>query len=239
MRTHGRVEIALTEGNGNLRVDVRDNGRGISPEHQGEIFDKFHQVGDTLTDKPHGSGLGLHISRQIIEHFGGRLWVESDLGRGACFSFTVPIDRDIRAPCRASRVARGSLVTKKILIADDEPNIVAALEYLLKQRAYDVHTARDGNEALRVVEHVVPDLVLLDVMMPQTSGYEVCQIIRKRAEWRNIRIIMLSAKGRDSEVVKGLALGADLYITKPFSTRELMARIEELLGSGSPNAEAQ
>ena len=87
---HGRVEIALTEGNGNLRVDVRDNGRGISPEHQGEIFDKFHQVGDTLTDKPHGSGLGLHISRQIIEHFGGRLWVESDLGRGACFSFTVP-----------------------------------------------------------------------------------------------------------------------------------------------------
>ena len=130
-------------------------------------------------------------------------------------------------------------MTKKILIADDEPNIVAALEYLLKQRAYDVHTARDGNEALRVVEHVVPDLVLLDVMMPQTSGYEVCQIIRKRAEWRDIRIIMLSAKGRDSEVVKGLALGADLYITKPFSTRELMARIEELLGSGSRNAEAQ
>jgi DNA-binding response OmpR family regulator len=130
-------------------------------------------------------------------------------------------------------------VTKKILIADDEPNIVAALEYLLKQRAYDVHTARDGNEALRVVEHVVPDLVLLDVMMPQTSGYEVCQIIRERAEWRDIRIIMLSAKGRDSEVVKGLALGADLYITKPFSTRELMARIEELLGSGSQNAEAQ
>ena len=130
-------------------------------------------------------------------------------------------------------------MTKKILIADDEPNIVAALEYLLKQRGYDVHTARDGNEALRVVEHVVPDLVLLDVMMPQTSGYEVCQIIRKRAEWRDIRIIMLSAKGRDSEVVKGLALGADLYITKPFSTRELMARIEELLGSGSHNAEAQ
>ena len=130
-------------------------------------------------------------------------------------------------------------MTRKILIADDEPNIVAALEYLLKQRGYDVHTARDGNEALRVVEHVVPDLVLLDVMMPQTSGYEVCQIIRKRAEWRDIRIIMLSAKGRDSEVVKGLALGADLYITKPFSTRELMARIEELLGSGSHNAEAQ
>jgi signal transduction histidine kinase len=70
---------------------VRDNGRGISPEHQVEIFSKFHQVGDKLTDKPHGSGLGLHISRQIIEHFGGRLWVDSDVGRGASFSFSVPI----------------------------------------------------------------------------------------------------------------------------------------------------
>ncbi len=88
---HGRVDIALVEREGSLRVDVQDNGRGISAEHQTEIFSKFHQVGDKLTDKPHGSGLGLHISRQIIEHFGGRLWVESGAGRGACFSFTVPI----------------------------------------------------------------------------------------------------------------------------------------------------
>jgi len=94
---NGRVEISLIERGGNLQVDVRDNGRGISPEHQTEIFSKFHQVGDTLTDKPHGSGLGLHISRQIIEHFGGRLWVESDLGRGACFSFTVPTRVSARA----------------------------------------------------------------------------------------------------------------------------------------------
>jgi len=94
---NGRVEIALTERNSSLQVDVRDNGRGISPEHQAELFSKFHQVGDKLTDKPHGSGLGLHISRQIIEHFGGRLWVESDLGRGACFSFTVPTGAASRA----------------------------------------------------------------------------------------------------------------------------------------------
>ena len=94
-------------------------------------------------------------------------------------------------------------MSKKILIADDEPNIVAAIEFLLKQRGYEVHTARDGDEALRVVERVVPDLVLLDVMMPQTSGYEVCQSIRERAEWRHIKIIMLSAKGRDAEVVQG------------------------------------
>ena len=125
-------------------------------------------------------------------------------------------------------------MSKKILVADDEPNIVAAIEFLLTQGGYEVHTARDGNEALRLVESVVPDLVLLDVMMPQTSGYEVCQRIRRRDEWRHIKIIMLSAKGRDSEVIKGLALGADLYMTKPFSTRELMGRIRGLLDEGYP-----
>jgi Na+/proline symporter/nitrogen-specific signal transduction histidine kinase len=86
----GRIEIALSERSGDLRVDVRDNGPGIDAEDQEVIFDKFRQVGDTLTDKPHGSGLGLHISRKIVEHFGGRLWVESSRGRGACFSFTLP-----------------------------------------------------------------------------------------------------------------------------------------------------
>jgi signal transduction histidine kinase len=89
--TSGRVEIALAERDGALRIDVRDNGRGISPEDHDAIFSKFHQVGDTLTDKPHGSGLGLHISRQIVEHFGGRMWVESTPGTGARFSFTLPI----------------------------------------------------------------------------------------------------------------------------------------------------
>jgi len=121
-------------------------------------------------------------------------------------------------------------VPKKVLIADDEPNIVAAIEFLLKQRGYDVYTAADGGEALRAVERIVPDLVVLDVMMPQTSGYEVCQTIRRRPEWRHIKVLMLSAKGRDAEVVKGVAMGADLYVTKPFSTRELMARIDGLLG---------
>jgi DNA-binding response OmpR family regulator len=120
-------------------------------------------------------------------------------------------------------------MSRKILIADDEPNIVAAIEFLLRQRGHEVHTAPDGAVALRIVERVVPDLVVLDVMMPQSSGYEVCRNIRKRPEWRHIKIIMLSAKGRDSEVVQGLALGADLYVTKPFSTRDLMARIDGLL----------
>jgi DNA-binding response OmpR family regulator len=123
-------------------------------------------------------------------------------------------------------------VSKKILIADDEPNIVAALEFLLQQSGYEVHIAHNGEEALDLVEAHIPDLVLLDVMMPKKSGYEVCARIREHAGWRHIKIVMLSAKGREAEVSKGLALGADLYVTKPFSTRELMARIKGLLDQG-------
>ena len=120
-------------------------------------------------------------------------------------------------------------MSKKILIADDEPNIVAAVEFLLQRSGYEVHVARDGDEALKAVEDCNPDLVLLDVMMPLRSGYEVCKRIRERADWGHIKIIMLSAKGRDAEVSKGLSIGADLYVTKPFSTRDLIAKINGLL----------
>lgn len=124
-------------------------------------------------------------------------------------------------------------MNKKILVADDEPNIVIALQYLLQHGGYDVTIAHDGEEALQQIEASVPDLVLLDVMMPQRSGYEVCKQIRERADWAHVKVIMLSAKGRDAEVNKGLAIGADLYVTKPFSTRELINQINGLL-AGSP-----
>ena len=124
-------------------------------------------------------------------------------------------------------------MSKKILIADDEPNIVAALEFLLQRNGYEVHVARNGEEALKLVEDCHPDLVLLDVMMPVRSGYDVCTRIRERADWRHIKIIMLSAKGRDAEINKGLSIGADHYITKPFSTQELVAKINGLLEIGT------
>jgi DNA-binding response OmpR family regulator len=126
---------------------------------------------------------------------------------------------------------RSGNVTKKILIADDEPNIVVALEYLLQRSGYEVYIARDGDEALKQIEAQVPDLVLLDVMMPLRSGYEVCMRIRERTDWQHIKIVMLSAKGRDAEVNKGLAAGAELYITKPFSTRELVEKVKNLLAT--------
>jgi len=125
-------------------------------------------------------------------------------------------------------------VSKKILIADDEPSIVAAVEFLLQRNGYDVCVARDGEEALRLIETSHPDLVLLDVMMPRKSGYEVCMRMRERADWRDIKIIMLSARGRDAEVSRGMSAGADVYVIKPFSTRELMAKIKDLLDEGGP-----
>jgi DNA-binding response OmpR family regulator len=118
---------------------------------------------------------------------------------------------------------------RRVLIADDEPNIVAALEYLLQRSGYQVHIARNGDDALRLIEEHRPDLVLLDVMMPLRSGYDVCRRMREHEDWRHIKIVMLSAKGREVEVNKGMSLGADLYITKPFSTRELVAKIDGLL----------
>ncbi|MGB8329192.1 MAG: response regulator [Polyangiales bacterium] len=122
---------------------------------------------------------------------------------------------------------------RKVLIADDEPNIVAALEYLLRSSGYDTRVASDGEQALALLESYVPDVVLLDIMMPVKSGYEVCQRMRERPEWRHIKIVMLSAKGREAEVSKGLSLGADLYITKPFSTEELITAINGFFDRGT------
>jgi DNA-binding response OmpR family regulator len=129
-------------------------------------------------------------------------------------------------------------MAKKVLIADDEPNIVTALEFLLQKSGYEVLIAQNGEEALRQVEAFAPDLVLLDVMMPKVSGYEVCQRMRERGDWRHIKIVMLSAKGREAEVSKGLSVGADLYVTKPFSNTELVARIDGLLRAAGPPAGA-
>lgn len=124
-------------------------------------------------------------------------------------------------------------MASKILIVDDEPNIVLSLEFLMKQGGYEVRTAADGEAGLELIAAEPPNLVLLDVMMPRKNGYEVCQAIRENSAWKDIRIIMLTAKGRDVEREKGLALGADDYITKPFSTQEVVERVQEMLTTTS------
>ena len=118
---------------------------------------------------------------------------------------------------------------KKILVVDDKANIVLSLEFLMKKAGYDVRTASNGEEALAAIDADPPDLILLDVNMPTKNGFEVCETIRARNEWAHIHIIMLTAHGRDIEREKGLALGADDYLTKPFAIREVVSKVQELL----------
>jgi DNA-binding response OmpR family regulator len=121
-------------------------------------------------------------------------------------------------------------MSHKVLIADDEPNIVISLEYLMKRAGYEVSIARDGQEAIDAIRRERPRLVLLDVMMPKKSGYDVCQELRADEELKGTLVLMLTAKGRDTDIDKGLGVGADAYMTKPFATKELVAKVADMLG---------
>jgi DNA-binding response OmpR family regulator len=123
------------------------------------------------------------------------------------------------------------MTTHTVLIADDEPNILVTLEFLMQREGHCVLLARDGDEALAQLRAHRPDLVLLDVMMPGKTGFEVCQALRADEALAHTRVLLLTAKGRDTDVAQGLGVGADAYVTKPFSTRELAARVRELLAS--------
>lgn len=118
---------------------------------------------------------------------------------------------------------------RSVLVVEDEPNIILSLEFLMRKAGLQVRVARDGEEALRMMDEETPGVMLLDIMIPMRDGYDVCQTVRANPRWSDVKIIMLTAKGRDVEREKGLALGADDYITKPFSTRDLTRRVLELL----------
>lgn len=122
------------------------------------------------------------------------------------------------------------MAKKKILAVDDEPNILLSLEFILEEEGYDVHTARDGDEALEVARTVRPDLILLDVAMPRKDGYEVCRLLREDPDLASVKVVMLTAKGQPLEKKKGAEVGADLYVTKPFGAAELLEKIRTVLG---------
>jgi DNA-binding response OmpR family regulator len=128
-------------------------------------------------------------------------------------------------------------MAKEILIVDDEPNVVVPIQFLMEQQGYRVMTAERGEDALDLIYQYKPDLVLLDIMLPGIDGYEVCEIVRLNPNFRKVKIIFLTAKGREVEIAKGLALGADAYISKPFSNTTLVARVKELLEKTNEEAE--
>jgi len=125
---------------------------------------------------------------------------------------------------------------KEILIVDDEPSIVVPIQFLMEQQGYSVLVAENGEDALDVIYKYKPDLILLDIMLPRIDGYEVCEIVRLNPEYRTTKIIFLTAKGREVEIAKGLALGANAYIVKPFSNTELVAKVKELLNNTNENS---
>jgi DNA-binding response OmpR family regulator len=127
------------------------------------------------------------------------------------------------------------VMPKKVMIVDDEPNILLSVEFLMQREGHEVVTARDGQEAIELLAAAKPDLMILDVMMPRKNGFEVCNEVRADPGFADMPILMLTAKGREAEIKKGESLGADAYITKPFSTHELVAKVQALLeGQRSP-----
>jgi DNA-binding response OmpR family regulator len=124
---------------------------------------------------------------------------------------------------------------KEILIVDDEPSIVVPIQFLMEQQGYNVLVAENGEDALDIIYKYKPDLILLDIMLPRIDGYEVCEIVRLDPRYRDIKIIFITAKGREVEIAKGLALGADAYITKPFSNIELVSKVKKLLEEANQN----
>lgn len=130
-----------------------------------------------------------------------------------------------------------SALPSRVLIVEDEESILLSLEFLLGQEGYAVNTARDGAAALRALQAQPPDLVLLDVMLPLINGFELCRLIREDPVLRDTRIMLVTARGREAEIARGMALGADAYLTKPFSTRDLMDRVRGLLSAnGAPQS---
>lgn len=124
-------------------------------------------------------------------------------------------------------------MSRTVLIADDEPNILISLEFLMKREGFRVLVAHNGQEALDHIANEIPNLVLLDVMMPKKTGFDVCQELRAQDAYQQLPILMLTAKGRDTDIAKGLALGANDYMLKPFSTKELVQKVRDMLGSAA------
>jgi signal transduction histidine kinase/DNA-binding response OmpR family regulator len=240
----GSVTCRAAQRDGEIVVSIVDTGLGIAAADQPKVFEKFKQVGDTLTDKPKGTGLGLPICKEIVEHHGGRIWVESETGKGSTFSFTLPsagesagvtqpIDLEALVRQLRERVAvatpRTSGRVPSILAVDDEAHIRELLKQEFGEAGYRLRLAGNGREALAEVRRERPDLVILDVMMPEINGFDVAAVLKHDPDTMDIPIIMLSIV-QDKE--RGFRLGVDRYLTKPIDTDVLFREVDALLEQG-------
>ncbi|MGZ3852787.1 MAG: GAF domain-containing protein [Flavisolibacter sp.] len=239
---HGKVGCKIIQKNDEIIVSITDTGIGIAPQDHAAVFEQFKQVGDTLTDKPKGTGLGLPICKEIIEHHGGRIWVESELGKGSTFLFAVPAIQS-RSPKpihiddllkRLKEQVNQSQLSKKgnaarLLIVDDDDSIRSLLEQELGDAGYLIEQASNGKEALAKVRANKPDLIILDIMMPEMNGFDVAAVLKNDPQTMDIPIIVLSIV---QDKTRGFRIGVDRYLTKPIDTNLLFNEIGTLLEQG-------
>ncbi|AFY41718.1 PAS domain S-box protein [Nostoc sp. PCC 7107] len=241
----GTVTCRVKQQNDGVCISVIDTGIGIAPEDQPKVFEKFRQVGDTLTDKPKGTGLGLPICKQIVEHHGGRIWVESEPGKGSVFSFLIPIyakddksNGQINLDALVKQLKEHVITTNKvlyenrktILVVDDDANIRELLRQQLENEGYKVREAKDGMDAIHQIKIARPDLILLDVMMPQINGFDVAAVLKNDPNTADIPIIILSIIENKE---RGYHIGIDRYLTKPINIEQLRNEIGSLLSQGT------
>ncbi len=236
----GSIAVEAYEDKGQIIVEVQDTGIGIAEEDKHKVFERFRQAGDTLTDKPQGTGLGLPICREIIEHHGGIIWLKSEYGVGSTFFFSIPVlgDRSQYKPLQLDRIVRSlkkqievpaSSESQTILVVDDDTPIRSLLRQELTDAGYQVKEAADGKAALDLVRIKKPDLIILDVMMPEINGFDVAAVLKNDPETMDIPIIILSII-QDQE--RGLRIGVDRYLTKPIDTDQLFHEVGTLLEQG-------
>jgi DNA-binding response OmpR family regulator len=241
---HGAVTASVFQKNGSIVVGITDTGIGIAPEDHDKVFEQFKQVGDTLTDKPKGTGLGLPICKEIVEHHNGRIWLESDLGKGSTFYFSLPVmksdepavqhihlDDLLKQLKRRVQQSQPALTKSNatILVVDDDDGIRSLLKQELTEAGYVVEEAANGKEAVSKIRSVRPDLVILDVMMPEMNGFDVAAILKNDPQTMEIPIIILSIVQDKS---RGFRIGVDRYLTKPIDTSLLFSEIGNLLEQG-------
>lgn len=243
--SEGKIVISATIVDDHVRVQVVDTGQGIPAEHLEHIFEPLIQAGQDASRYRQGAGLGLSISRQLIELMGGSLYVSSQPMVGTTFSFTLPLASEEEIQATQTLVARGHFQIPEInlgngddlslpenpdgpllYVADDEPVNLRVLESFLRLEGYRVRTVSDGPETLALVEQEKPELLLLDIMMPGMSGYQVCSELRETYDHAELPIIMLTALSQTEDRVRGFEAGANDYLSKPFNKQELAARIQ-------------
>jgi signal transduction histidine kinase/CheY-like chemotaxis protein/Tol biopolymer transport system component len=233
----GTISASWQNGEGVGIVSIADNGKGIPKDDIPKVFDRFCQL-ENMENHSGGTGLGMTISKSIIENLGGKIWIESTIGKGTTVFFTLPLaeivpeSKEQITEVNSLKEPNGVLYNEennsfKILIVDDDESLRAALSECVQSTGYTPLLAADGQEGLEMVQKHQPDLIMLDVMLPRISGLEVCRTIRNNPDMQGIKIIILSALGQEKDKLEGFLAGADRYMTKPFSYEELMSAVAE------------